>query len=121
MENNNSTLPRWKIRSEIDELKDRLKAERMENVALCERHNKELNAAISMHNDKVAVADRAVELASVLAACLAFLASEGPLLVGLAVQDAMDPFLVVTSILLSLTIALGAYGHVRDALWSEGE
>jgi hypothetical protein len=43
------------------------------------------------------------------------------LLVGLAVQDAMDPFLVVTSILLSLTIALGAYGHVRDALWSEGE
>jgi hypothetical protein len=33
----------------------------------------------------------------------------------------MDPFLVVTSCLISLTIALGAYGHVRDALWNEGE
>jgi hypothetical protein len=118
---NNSTQPRWKVRTEIEELKDRLKAERMENVALCERHNKELNAAISMHNDKVQVADRAVELAATLAACLAFLAAEGPMLVGLAVQDAMDPFLVVTSCLISLTIALGAYGHVRDALWNEGE
>ena len=118
---NNSTQPRWKVRTEIEELKDRLKAERMESIALCERHSRELGESIRLHNDKVRIADRAVELAATLAGCMTFLVTEGVLLLGLASQDALDPFLVVSSLLLAATLGLGAYAHVRDALWTESE
>lgn len=121
MTNSNDTQPRWKVRTEIEELQARLKAERMENIALCERHHRELGESIRQHNDKVRIADRAIEMASTLAGCMTFLVTEGILLLGLASQDAMDPFLVVSSLLLAATLGLGAYAHVRDALWDESE
>lgn len=109
-----------KLQQEVKALRDARREDRLEFMEESQRMTREFNDLASRHNEMVDKAGKAIDLASVLAACLGGV-SAFALLLAIAVW--FEGTVPLRALVLSACIGLGASGVIHtlisDALWRE--
>ncbi len=111
---------RLKLKQEIQALRDARREDRLEFMEESQRMTREFNDLASRHNQMVVTAGKAIDLASVLAACLGGVSAFALLL---AIAAWFEGTVPLRALVLSACIGLGAAGVIHtlisDALWRE--